>query len=73
MQVVQYLKEHGIGKLVSEFGIKVKEYDEGLLVLNYDLIESPKSHPIVMECRSLILDKQFNVVSRSFDRFFNLG
>lgn len=73
MEVVKYLKEHGIAKLVSEFSIKVKEYPEGLLVLNYDQIESPKAHPIVMECRGLILDTEFNVVSRSFDRFFNLG
>jgi T4 RnlA family RNA ligase len=73
MDVVKYLKEFGIGKLVTDFAIKVKEYDEGLIVLNYNQIDSPKSHPIVMECRGLILDKEFNVVSRSFDRFFNLG
>lgn len=73
MKVVQYLKEHGIAKLISEFSIKVKEYPEGLLVLGYDQIESPKAHPIVMECRGLILDKNFNVVSRGFDRFFNYG
>lgn len=73
MEVVKYLKEFGLGKLVTEFAIKVKEYDEGLIVLNYNQIDSPKSHPIVMECRGLILDKEFNVVSRSFDRFFNYG
>lgn len=73
MQTINYIKDHGLEKLTSEFAIRVKEYDEGLLVLNYDQIESPKSHPIVMECRSLILDKDLNVVSRSFDRFFNLG
>lgn len=72
MQVVEYLKKNGIGNLISELSIKVKEYDD-LLVLNYDQIESPKAHPIVMECRSLILDRAYNVVSRSFDRFFNLG
>jgi hypothetical protein len=73
MQVQKYLKEFGIEALKNEFSIKVKEYEEGLLVLNYDQINSPKSHPIVKECRSLILDKEFNVVSRSMDRFFNLG
>lgn len=73
MQVQKYLKEFGLEALKQEFGIKVKEYDEGLLVLNYDKINSPKSHPIVKECRSLILDSSFNVVSRSFSRFFNLG
>ena len=71
MQVQKYLKEFGIEALKQEFGIKVKEYEEGLCVLNYDQINSPKSHPIVKECRSLILDKEFNVVSRSMDRFFN--
>lgn len=72
MQVQKYLKEFGIEALKQEFGIKVKDYPEGLLVLNYGQIDSPKSHPLVRECRSLILDKSFNVVSRSFDRFFNL-
>ena len=73
MQVQKYLKEFGVEALKQEFNIKVKEYEEGLLVLNYDQINSPKFHPIVMECRSLILDRDFNVVSRSFDRFWNLG
>jgi hypothetical protein len=73
MKVQKYLKEHGVAKLQEEFSIKVKEYPEGLLVLNYDQISSPKSHEITVECRALILDTDFNVVSRSFDRFFNLG
>lgn len=75
MNVVKYLKEFGLEKLKEEFCIRVKEYpQEGLLVLNYDQIRSkPKNHPIVMECRGLILDMNFNVVSRAFTRFFNLG
>jgi len=73
MQVQKYLREFGIQKLQDEFAIKVKQYDEGLIVLNYNQIDSPKSHPITVECRALILDAEFNVVSRSFDRFFNLG
>lgn len=73
MQVIEFLKEKGIEALKTETGILVKEYDEGLIVLNYDQINSPKAHPLVMECRSLILDKSYNIVSRSFDRFFNYG
>lgn len=73
MQVQKYLREFGLQKLQDEFAIKVKVYDEGLIVLNYNQIDSPKSHPITVECRALILDTEFNVVSRSFDRFFNLG
>lgn len=73
MQVLQYIKENGIQKLNEEFGIMVKLYDEGLYVLNYDQINSPKANPIVMECRGLIIGHNFNIVSRSLDRFFNLG
>lgn len=72
MQVIKYLKEHGAAKLTEEFAISVKQVDD-LLVLNYNQIESPKTHPLVIECRSLILDTDFNIVSRSFDRFFNYG
>lgn len=73
MKVLEYIKENGVQKLNEEFGIMVKLYEDGLYVLNYDQINSPKAHPIVMECRGLIIDHDFNVVSRSLDRFFNLG
>jgi hypothetical protein len=65
-----------LGVLNSELGI-VSTFNGGdLVALNYDQINSPKKHPIVIECRGLILryaDSRFSVVSRSFDRFFNLG
>jgi len=74
MHVQTYLRTFGLEKLQTELGIKVKVYeDEGLMVLNYSQIDSPKSHPVVVECRGLILDLDFNVISRSMDRFFNLG
>lgn len=74
MHVQTYLRTYGIQRLTEELGIKVKLYEnEGLMVLNYSQVDSPKSHPVVMECRGLILDTEFNVVSRSMDRFFNLG
>lgn len=72
MEVQKYLKEHGAKALTENYAISVKEAGD-LLVLNYNQIESPKTHPLTIECRSLILDKNFNIVSRSFDRFFNLG
>ena len=84
MQVQNYLRmqydllgsvELALAELTKEYAIKVRQYEEGLVVLNYSQILSPKSHPIVMECRGLILGahKDFYVVSRSMDRFFNLG
>ena len=74
MKVIEYIRVHGLDSLTKEFGIKVKEYEEqGLFVLNYDQITSPKMDAIVQECRGLIIDKNMEVVCRPFDRFFNYG
>lgn len=73
MQVIEFINEHGLEALTEQLAISVKKVDD-LLVLNYNQIDSPKTHPIVMECRSLILEAgTLKVVSRSFDRFFNYG
>ena len=79
METTKYLSKYpsiqeGIAALSSELGIKVKEYpDLDVIVLNYCQIESPKTNPITRECRSLVINYAGEVVSRSFDRFFNLG
>mgnify|MGYP003565423402 CR=1 FL=1 len=56
LNTVKYLKNHTYKDIKNEFGIKVKEYDDRI-VLNYSQINSPKYHPIVKECRALILSK----------------
>ena len=73
MKVLEYLKEKSLSDLEEEFGIVVRTYPEyDLAVLNYSQIDSPKTNPIVMECRGLIINyKDLYVVARSFDRFFN--
>lgn len=72
--LLEYLESNTIHSLTKDFGITVKQYEkEGLYVLNYSQIDSPKTHPIVMECRGIILDIDYNVVCLPFDRFFNLG
>lgn len=77
METVKFLlanKENPFGAINAAYGIRVKEYpSQDTYVLNYDQIESPKSHPIVRECRSLVVNGKFEVISRSFDRFFNYG
>lgn len=87
MQVIEFLKrnqnltsiEDGLSKLTNELGIKVKRYDnlgsrDPIIVLDYSQIDSPKTHPIVIECRGLTLNaKTLEVVARGYDRFFNLG
>lgn len=76
MHVVEWLIANNMDwdLLKAEFGIKVRHYpEEDLHVLNYCQIESPKTHPIVKECRGLILDYDLNIMARPFDRFFNRG
>jgi hypothetical protein len=67
--------ENPLGELESQLAIKVNDYPEqGIVMLNYHMLDSPKTHPITIECRSLILNRiTFDIVSRKFDRFFNLG
>jgi len=79
METLKFLNKFGIEKLQEEFAIKVSvdERFPDLYVLNYNQIDSPKNHPIVKECRSLVVGSEdgvsFNTVSRAFDRFFNQG
>lgn len=80
MKVQEYLRNkndplQALATLKEELGIRYKVYEEdGIVILDYDQIESPKTHPIVIECRSLILSyPEFDVVSRKYDRFFNYG
>lgn len=70
-------KMEAFQSLNTELGIKVKVYDDPqdrMVLLDYDQFASPKTHPIVIECRSLILCLDtFDLVSQKFNRFFNLG
>lgn len=75
LEVQKYLQNKTFDDLNAELGIKVNQHDTlPLVILNYDQIESPKTHPIVRECRALVLHRDTKeVVARSFPRFFNWG
>ena len=73
MNVQDYLKDNSLDKFKEEFDMVIREYDDRV-VLNYNQIKSPRFHPIVDECRGLILRKgTWEVMARSFDRFYNVG
>ena len=61
--------------LNQELGIMATHHDVlPLVILNYNQIESPKTHSIVRECRGLVLNKEdWSIVAKSMDRFFNWG
>lgn len=76
LKVQEYLRSgKSLEDLEREFAISANHHPIlPLVILNYCQIDSPKIHPIVQECRSLVLEKDtWNIVSRAFSRFFNLG
>jgi hypothetical protein len=76
LNVQKYLLNRGtFEQIKEELGISAKFHpDLPLVILNYSQINSPKLNPIVRECRGLVLNSQtFEIVSRSFNRFFNWG
>ncbi len=75
LQVQEFLKQNTIDDLTAQLGIKASKHETlPLVILNYDQIESPKTHPVVRECRGLVLHADTHqVVAKSFPRFFNWG
>nr|AEY76189.1 polynucleotide kinase/polynucleotide ligase [Autographa californica multiple nucleopolyhedrovirus]AEY76192.1 polynucleotide kinase/polynucleotide ligase [Autographa californica multiple nucleopolyhedrovirus]AEY76202.1 polynucleotide kinase/polynucleotide ligase [Autographa californica multiple nucleopolyhedrovirus] len=73
LHVSRLLANGGVKNLCDKFKVKIKNYTEhDLMVLNYESFERDRDHPVVVECRGLILNSRtYAVVSRSFDRFFN--
>src|SRR4051794_28804169 len=78
LETKKYLLDGGsLESLHNDLGIRICKHPQGLplVILNYNQINSPKSHPIVRECRQLIFEESpaWNIVARSFFRFFNWG
>jgi hypothetical protein len=78
LEVQKYLQNHTLDKLKKEFGICVKKFtvtnENDIIILNYDQVASSKQkeHPIVRECRQLILENNtWKVIAKSFSRFYN--
>lgn len=78
MHVQDYLKLpcNSLDTLKADWGIDVTHHDRlPLVLLNYGIESQPyKFEPLVRECRCLVLEKgTWDVVGRSFPRFFNAG
>lgn len=76
MKTLEYLRSgKTLVDLHMELAIEVNQHDTlPLAILNYNMIESPKTHPIVRECRGLVVNtSDWSLVARAFPRFFNWG
>jgi hypothetical protein len=76
LPVQEFLQNNGLQKLEEQYAIRSTHHPTlPLVILNYTQGRSqPKDHPIVRNCRALVLEKDsWKVVGKSFDRFFNYG
>ena len=66
-EAIDWLKNNDPATL----GINRKEHSDGRVIYNYDQIASHSNrfNPVVRWCRSLVLDRDFNLVCRGFYRF----
>ncbi len=71
----QWLQRKTLDELAQELSLEVNRHPTlPLVILNYNQIESPKIHPVVRECRGLVLNADdYSLVARAFARFFNWG
>lgn len=59
---------------LQNIGVDVKDYPEHQMwILDYNQIEAIKNHPIVNECRGLLMGYDGSIIRKGFTRFYNLG
>ncbi len=78
LAIQTYLREGGtFADLLARYGITAKRHraHPSLCLFKYNQLASPFGEQIVRECRGIVLDesREWTVVSRAFDKFFNLG
>jgi hypothetical protein len=62
-----------LGEL-DALGIDVRDYpDHKMWLLDYNQINAVKNHPVVNECRGLLMSYDGEIVRKGFTRFYNLG
>jgi hypothetical protein len=62
-----------LGEL-DALGIDVRDYpDHKMWLLDYNQINAVKNHPVVNECRGLLMSYDGEIVRKGFGRFYNLG
>lgn len=59
---------------LTAVGVDQRDYPEHeMMLLDYDMIECDKNHPVVLECRGLLMGYDGTIIRKGFNRFFNLG
>lgn len=73
LELVKYIKEHGLEKTLKDYKLKSRDYPNKVLI-KYDQIESPMGERVVQEARGIVLEKDtWKVMNMGFKKFFNNG
>jgi len=75
LKLQTFLHNQGIEMLQKQLAIKVARHPAlPLVAFKYNQIDSPRGHPVVRECRGIVLeDLTWKLIAKPFDRFFNVG
>lgn len=76
LEVIEFLKNNSLEELKQQFAIKARRHQRypHIVSLKYSQLDSPKRHPIVRECRGLVLDtRTYSILAYPYKRFFNHG
>lgn len=75
LHTIKFLQNNPVEQLKIQLGIHYNQHQKfpELYIFDYDQYNSPRSHPIVKECRGLILDssKNWQIICKPFERFFD--
>lgn len=73
-ELMKYLKTKSLEDLETELSISIKKDSHfGLTSLKYSQVDSPTKHPVVADCRGIVLNQNNEVMALPFKRFHNLG
>lgn len=75
IDVVRALRSEGLDGLVRRLALQTRRHREHpqLVLLKYDMIETPMGDPVARQCRGLVVDEAdgFRPVAYPYDKFFN--
>lgn len=59
---------------LKTIGVEARDYPEHKMwLLDYSQIDAIKNHPVVNECRGLVMGYDGQIIRKGFTRFYNLG
>ena len=68
IMIIQKMLKNGevtLKGLAGLLGMKYLQYPEGYVTITYDQFETPSASRVAAECRGVIFDEEYNIVTRA--------